>query len=162
MKWIGGSIKQTAADTKTQVEIPTSLGVVDQKTIWEIYGMDFFFYTIGGMNGVVGAWSITATLAAVATDTNFGDTAEIIRWSRQKVLSTGGTTPTNVKSGITEDPISREELIIPYQYANTKLFLTLLSASTGIAQELKYKLYYEEKKVSEVEFYKLQSLGCIC
>jgi len=162
MKWIGGTIKQTGNDVKTQIEIPTSLGVVDQKTIWEIYGMDFFFFTIGGMNNVVGSWSVSAILAAIATDTNFGDAGEIIRWSRQKVLSTGGTTPTNVKMAVTEDPISREELLIPYQYANSKLYLTLSSASTGIPQEIKYKLFYEEKKVSEVDFYKLQSLGCIC
>jgi len=162
MKWIGGTVKQTGADTKTQVEIPTSLGVVDQKTIWEIYGMDFFWYTIGGMNNVQGGFSITAILAAVATDTNFGDAGEIIRWSRQRILATGGATPTNTKAAITEDPISREELLIPYQYANSKLYLTLSSSTTAMAQEVRYKLYYEEKKVSEVEFYKLQSLGCIC
>jgi len=162
MKWIGGTIAQTVVEGRVQAEIPTSLGVVDQKTIWEIYGMDFYWYSIGGMNNVVGGMTVSCVLSAVATDTNFGDAAEIIRWARQRIVTTGGTTPTNVKAAFTEDPIAREELIIPYQYANSKLFLTLTSVNTGIVQTIKYKLFYEEKKVSEVDFYKLQSLGCIC
>jgi len=162
MKWIGGSIKQSAADTKVQVEIPTSLGVVDQKTIWEIYGMDFYWTTIGGMNNVNGGIQINAILAAVSADTVFGDAAEIMRWSVQRIIGSGGASPTVSKVPIDVEPIYRHELIIPYQYANSKLFLTLTSTATALAQEVRYKLYYEEKKVSEVDFYKIQSIGCIC
>jgi hypothetical protein len=162
MKWIGGNVKQTAADTKTQVEIPTSLGVVDQKTIWEIYGMDIYWQSIGGMNAVNGGISVTATLTAIAGDTLFGDVSEIMRWSVQRILASAGVSPVIQKSTIDVEPIYHLELIVPYQYANSKLYLTLSSAATAFAQEIRYKLYYEEKKVSEVDFYKLQSLGCIC
>lgn len=162
MKWIGGVLTQSAADTRTQIEIPTSLGVVDQRTIWEIYALDIYWTAVGGMNNVNNAFSVGLVLSAVSTDTNYGDPGEIIRWARNRITASGGASPTASKTGETVDPISREELIIPYPYANTKLYLTLSSTATSAAQQIRYKLFYEEKKVSEVEFFKLQSGFCVC
>jgi len=161
MKWIHGKVKQTANDTQTRVAIPTNLGVVDMRTVWELMAIEAYWTNYAAVS-TIGVYSAEFILSAIDENTVFGDTAEIKRipWGVQ--VKAAGATPVVQQTIFPFDFLKESELYTPFQFANANLYAGAKSTATGIMVEFDFKLYYEEKKVSELDFLKIQSGYCIC
>lgn len=162
MKWINGVIQQSAADTSAVLEISTSLGVIDQRTVWEILGCQILWDGIGGIAAEGGSYWLTWNLCATSDGANFGDPHEIMREMYQYYALAASDAAQDVKTVLDIRPIRETELIAPFLFAGSKLFMNLYSGGTGISNKVRFKLFYEEKKVTELEFLKIQAGYCVC
>lgn len=162
MKWLGQRITQTAVDAATTVKLATSLGQIDQRTIWEIIGIEAVWVSFGVIPATAFVGELNLLLKAVDVVTNFYSQEEIARINFAWNSKSGGATPTNGRNAENVNIIREKELFMPFQFANSEIVVSLQSTNTGVANTMDFRIYYEEKKVTELEFLKVQAGYCSC
>jgi hypothetical protein len=154
---VKGKVEQPAADGPITFDIETKLGVVDQKTLWELVGLEVQWDSSFTLSPVVNyVMTVVITRKPDKTDFLDGEVIGSISWSGNQ----GNATATN--GAIPVEMIKRYDFIDRPQVANSHIFIVLQSGNTKLKNIAKFKLYYEEKKVSELEFIKAQSGYCVC
>lgn len=151
---VAGLILQDSADQKKTYTINTNLGILDQKTVWRLKGMHTYFQTSQSA-AASAAWFIGVSLARKADK-------DLSSWSDESIIDTSVMFRHGAAGGTIFNPEMRMELVQDVLVANSQLFLTLQSGQTGIANAVQFRLFYEETKVSELEFLRAQAPYCVC
>jgi len=157
-KIIKGSVTQSAVDTATFGEIATGLGVVDQKTLWRLIGLDIE-WSNGSSLVAKPNYSVVGVLTRDLAKSSFLDDEVIARglWSAH-----GGVGSITPAQAYEFDQVRRDVMLTEVLVANTKIFFGAISQGSGLANTMRYRLYVEEMKVSELEFLKAQTGYCVC
>jgi len=157
MKVLKGTAVQQAVNTEKEIAIETGLGVVDQKTLWELVAIDVQWDT--SMNQAAQAsFAIIGTLTRATGKSAFLDDEVIstVNWT-----IAAGAAPVAVQ-GLFLPLVQRDIFVDKPLVANSKLFFIVESVRATVPVSLSYKLYYNENKVSELEFLKAQTGYCVC
>jgi hypothetical protein len=154
---VKGRVSQQVSGQNQVVEIDTGLGVNDQKTLWELKTFEALWESgHGKIKGTEPWYLVQATLTRKPDKTEYLDSEVLsqLRWTAH-----GGSGVAGVL--VPFESLKRDDFTNSPWVANSKIYVVLL-AFVAETQELEYKLTYEEKKVSEVEFLKAQSGFCVC
>jgi hypothetical protein len=157
IKKVTGEVLQTGVDVLTTLTIPTNLGVIDQKTLWQLEAV-----SVEWANGLsVTAkpnWFASLIICRDPTKYNFLDEGVIakISWA-----ANAGLSPTAVQA-LPFESIKQDVLIEEPWVANSNLYAVALSQTSGLANRMRFKIFYKEVKVTELEFLKAQTGYCVC
>jgi len=141
-----GSITQSGADTFTQTAIDTNI-TVDGKSAIEIFHIEGFW---DNAEAVAAAdWECNLVLATVASSTAFAAKDEIgrVSWGLQ---NTGG-----VAVAVPYEPQKFYVLPEPRVTAQPWIYAGCQSQLTAQANLMRFKIYYNIVKVSEIELLRL-------
>jgi len=157
IKSISGSVVQGSNDGAVIYQIDTGLGVLDQKTLWRIVGFEAEWVNATAITAKA-AWIVKAILTRDSAKLVFTDNEFMgqIAWA-----ANAGVAPTAVQA-LPLEPIKRNLLVDDQLMANSKFYLVLATSFTAVANNLRFKVYYEEMKVTELEFLKAQTGYCVC
>jgi hypothetical protein len=155
VKALRTTFSQAALNVSEQFHIDTGLGVTDQKTVWSLKGMKVRWRSIGADNqNSAGMWlNLSRKDGQMVADWNDPAFIDVVSWWWY------GTSATELRDvSAVREVIFDEEFLI----ANSKLSVMLETTSLDAKAVVDFRLYYEEVKVSEVEFLKLQAGYCLC
>ena len=150
-----GSVVQTVLDTNVVATIDTGLGVTDQKTLWTLKAIDLEWATNMAAKQY---FRVIASLTRDPAKFAFLDDSVIAREAWSAVA--GPATPTG--NAIVLPLQKRLILLDEPQVANSKVYMYLETVNTGQINRVNFRLYYEETKVSEIDFLKAQTGYCVC
>lgn len=143
-------VTQTGNDTFTTGSIATGL-TVDGKAGWSIIAIEA--YWVDGAAVAAGDWTLNAKLATVSTSTSFVDDDEIARvdWGLQ---NTGG-----VAVSVPYEPFKGISLAEPRITVQPTIYVGVESTSTGQANDVVFRVYYEIVKLTDLEVLRLLAGG---
>jgi hypothetical protein len=153
---VKGQLVQPGVSQDAVFEIDTGLGVLDQKTLWEIIAFEALWKSVGSVSGTEQWYMVQAALTRKPEKIDYLDSEVIsaIRWTANGGSGAAGDL-------IPFESLKRDLLIDKPWVANSKIYVVLTGWVANV-QTIQFKIAYEEKKVSEVEFLKAQSGYCIC
>jgi len=157
IKVIKGFVTQTGNDVLTIGTIDTGLGITDQRTLWNLVGMDLEW--VNGLSLTAKpAWSAKGILTRDSAKVSFQDDEFLcqIDWAAH-----AGLAPAAVQA-LRFEHIKRHVFIEENLVANSKLYVVAASSLTALANQLRYRVFVEERKVTELEFLKAQTGYCVC
>lgn len=147
-----GKLKQGAVNAVVNNAVETGLGKIDQKTLWELVKFETYWNSAAQAGaGYTATCDMQITITRKADKFDFLD-GEVIAQQRYVVDKPGG--------GQIQATGETDLIELPW-VANSHIYFVLQAAAAAV-QEVSYKLYYREKKVTELEFIKAQSGYCVC
>jgi hypothetical protein len=141
-----GSVTQGGADTTGSATIDTGI-VVDGKTAIIINAMEVFWDN--GESPAAADWEHNVILATTSSATAFSSADEICR------VSWGLQNTAGVAVAVTYEPIKSIILLEPRTTAQASLYVFSVSTLTAQANVIRYRVYYETVKMTDVELLRL-------
>lgn len=147
-------LEQDVADTDKVITIDTGLGVKDQKTVWELVAIDVHWANAEFIQQK--NHKVSGILTRKIDKLSFldGEVIGAVRWGVYNGGNSGGA--------VQLESVIRHEFIERPWVANSHIYFGVVTVNTILKNQLEARLYYEEKKVSELEFIKAQSGYCVC
>jgi hypothetical protein len=141
-----GSVTQGGADTAASSTIDTGI-TVDGKTGISIFAMEIFWDN--GESVAAADWEMNAVLSTVNSAPGVSSADEICRisWGMQNTAGVAVATP--------YEPLKQLIMVEPRITVQPVIYLLASSTLTGQANTIRYRIYYEAVKLSDLEVMRL-------
>lgn len=139
-------VTQSGADTETRVEIATGIDI-DSKAIWQITGISA--YWADGAAVAAADWSLIAYISTL--DSAFSavnvDYLQPLAWGMQNTAGVAVSVP--------YEPFKHADFATPRATAQASVYVGVLSAGTGQANDVTISVHYEIIKATENEILRM-------
>lgn len=141
-----GSVGQTGADTFTVASIDTGV-TIDSKSGLSIIAFEAYWENAEAVAAT--DWELNVTVTTTSASPTFQSADEIGR------VSWGMQNTAGVAIAIGYEPVKTLMLIEPRLTVQPIIYIGCLSQITGQANTIRFRLYYEVVKLSEMELMRL-------
>ena len=139
-------VTQSANDTFTQAAIPTYIEA-NGKSGWQINAIEA--YWVDGISVAAGDWKLNAIVSVQDSVTTFADDEEIGR------LSWGMQNTAGVAVAVPLEPLRGMALLTPRITVQPYIYAGVESSGTSQANDVIFRIYYEQVKLSDGEVVKM-------
>lgn len=141
-----GSTTQGGADTASSASIDTGI-TVDSKSGIEIFAIEVFWDNAEAV--ATADWEMNACLATVSSAQSFNSADEICR------VSWGMQNTAGVAVALPYEPVKTVILLEPRVTVQPLIYMQAVSTLTGQANTIRWKVYYNVVKLTDLELMRL-------